>query len=103
MSMIPKDSASVLEYPLQWKYLDNPPRDVSERIKAWVTKRIVELMGEDEESFVGFIMGQISDKSSASEMIAALKDVLDEDTLNFVVKLFQILIYEALKLEHGIS
>lgn len=34
MSMIPKDSASVLEYPLQWKYLDNPPRDVSERIKG---------------------------------------------------------------------
>lgn len=84
-----------------------------------MTKRIVELMGEDEESFVGFIMGQvsgknyvlrlcvvmcrchviqawspfhvqISDKSSASEMIAALKDVLDEDTLNFVVKLFQV-------------
>ena len=34
-------------------------------------------------------------------MLSALSDVLDEDAESFTLKLWQILIYEQLKLTHG--
>lgn len=67
---------------------------------GWVTKKVNELLGE-ELSFCAFIMEQLAAHSSAAAMLAALRDVLDEDSESFTTKLWQILIYEQLKLEHG--
>lgn len=42
-----------------------------------------------------------AERVAAPAMLSALSDVLDEDAESFTLKLWQILIYEQLKLTHG--
>lgn len=98
MALVPKDRESVFGYNVAWARLDSAPQDVKERISGWVTKKIKELLGEEEPSFCEFIMSQIKEHTPAAEMISALHDILDEDTDSFVMKLYQVLIYETEKL-----
>jgi hypothetical protein len=65
-----------------------------------VGKKVGELLGE-EPSFCAFIMDQLRAHTGAEAMLGALRDVLDEDAESFVTKLWQILIYEQLKLERS--
>lgn len=67
---------------------------------GWVSKKVGELLGE-EPSFCRFIMEQLGGHVSAEAMLGALADVLDEDAEPFTLKLWQILIYEQLKLERA--
>lgn len=69
-------------------------------IAGWVSKKVGELLGE-EPSFCRFIMEQLAGHVSAEAMLGALADVLDEDAEPFTLKLWQILIYEQLKLERA--
>ncbi|KAI3435633.1 hypothetical protein D9Q98_001692 [Chlorella vulgaris] len=100
LGLIPKDKASVFAFQINWAILDAAPPAVKDKISGWVTKKVNELLGE-ELSFCAFIMEQLAAHSSAAAMLAALRDVLDEDSESFTTKLWQILIYEQLKLEHG--
>ena len=70
------------------------------RPAGWVSKKVAELLGE-EPSFCRFIMEQLAAHVSAAAMLEALRDVLDEDAEPFTLKLWQILIYEQLKVERG--
>jgi len=65
-----------------------------------VTKKVGELLG-DEPSFCRFIMEQLAAHAGGEAMLGALADVLDEDAEPFTLKLWQILIYEQLKLERA--
>ena len=65
-----------------------------------MNKKVAELLGE-EPSFCAFIMDQLAAHASAAAMLEALGEVLDEDAASFTTKLWQILIWEQLKLEHG--
>ena len=69
-------------------------------LAGWVAKKVAELLGE-EPSFCQFIKEQLAAQVSADTMLEALRDVLDEDAESFVLKLWQILIYECLKIEHS--
>ena len=55
----------------------------------------------DEAGFSAFIMQQLAAHASAHEMVTALSEVMDEDAESFTMKLWQILIYEQLKLENS--
>lgn len=69
-------------------------------IAGWVNKKVEDLLGK-EPTFCSFIMEQLAGHVSAEGMLSALADVLDEDAEPFTLKLWQILIYEQLKLTHG--
>ena len=98
MAGIPKDHAAVLAYPIKWSQLDTAGPDVKARISGWVSKKIKDLMGEEEPSFCEFIMTQVDAREDATAMLDKLRDVLDDDADAFVMKLFQVLIYETEKL-----
>lgn len=98
MATIPKDQAGVFAFGVKWEVLDRAPPDVRERVAGWVSKKIKDLMGEEEASFCEFIMTQVTGHVGAGDMLGALRDVLDEDADAFVTKLFQVLIYETEKL-----
>ena len=76
------------------------PAPIPPRPAGWVSKKVGELLGE-EPSFCKFILEQLAGHVSAQAMLEALGDVLDEDAESFTLKLWQILIYEQLKLVHG--
>lgn len=98
MSKIPKDKDGVFAYEVKWKYYDLADDAIKNRIISWVSKKIKELMGEEESSFCDFIMSSIKAHEDAEQMYSKLKEVLDEDASSFVTKLFQVIIYETEKL-----
>lgn len=102
MARVPKGQDAVFAWQVRWELLDAAPADVKQRIQAWVGKRIQMLMGEEEESFASFVMQQVARHQPALKVLEALQDVLDEDAPEFVTKLYQVIIYESLKLEHSL-
>jgi len=60
----------------------------------WIRKKIRDLMGEEEPSFCEFILSQINAHIKPSKMLESLREVLDEDAEAFVLKLYQVVIYE---------
>jgi len=98
MASIPKNQEGVFAYKVKWEQIDRGPADVKERISGWIGKKIKELLGEEEPSFCEFIISQVTAHEDASQLCANLRDVLDEDADPFVMKLYQVIIYETERL-----
>ncbi len=63
-------------------------------MKPWVTKKIVDYLGEEENTLIDFIMGKIAAHTVPSEILQQLTLVLDEEAEIFVVKMWRMLVYE---------
>jgi len=55
-------------------------------------------MGEEELSFCEFVFSQLKSHQNAQNVLENLQEVLDEDADSFVLKLFQVVIYETERL-----
>ena len=80
---------------------------MEKRIKPWVTKKIVEYIGEDvgddEASLTDFICTSIMSKNSAEKILADVRVVLDDEAEVFVVKMWRLLVYEIEAKRQGLS
>lgn len=94
MAKIPKSMDELEKYKVKWEYFDVAGESVHRKILGWIGKKIRELMGEDESSFCDFIFQELVSHRSPGDLIRNLTEVLDEDTENFVIKLFGVIIYE---------
>lgn len=63
-------------------------------MKPWVTKKIMEYLGEEEKTLIDFIMGKIAAHTPPNEILQQLTLVLDEEAEIFVVKMWRMLVYE---------
>lgn len=101
MSKIPKSMDDLEKYKVKWEYFDVAGKSVHDKILGWIGKKIKEMMGEEEPSFSDFIFQELLSHKPPHEFIENLKDVLDEDTENFVIKLFGVIIYETERIMNG--
>jgi len=98
VSLLPKTLAELIQYPIKWEAFEYASSETHDRISAWIDKKITEFMGGEEPSFCAFIVEQVRSKTSPEDMLKSLQSVLDEDTEDFVRKLYQVLIYETEKI-----
>lgn len=98
VSLLPKTLAELIQYPIKWEAFERASSETHDRISAWIDKKITEFMGGEEPSFCAFIVEQVRSKTSPEDMLKSLQSVLDEDTEDFVRKLYQVLIYETEKI-----
>lgn len=64
------------------------------RIRPWISKKIREYIGEEEETLIDFICKKLLSKSPAQSLLDDVAMVLDDEAQVFVVKLWRLLIYE---------
>ena len=63
--------------------------DKNKLLREWITGKIVEYLGEEEETLIDFIMNQtIQEESSREEILEEMQQVLDEDADDFVNDLY---------------
>ena len=65
--------------------------------RKWVSKKTVELLGEEEDAVVDFVIEKLRERVDASVLLEELAVFLDEEAESFVLKLWRMIIYETLK------
>jgi len=76
---------------------------MEKRIKPWVTKKIVEYIGEEEPTLTDFICTSIMSKQNAESILSDIRVVLDDEAEVFVVKMWRLIVYEIEAKRHGLS
>ncbi len=85
-------------YPINWAIIERHGL-IESTMRAWIVKKIIEYLGEEEESLTTFIVSKLSVGCQPSELMDELSMVLDEDAEQFVLKLWRMLIYYSIKNE----
>lgn len=72
-------------------------------VRPWIAKKIKELLGVEEQAMINLVVGHLKSGSATSEsMKTKVGGILDEDSEQFVLKLWQVLLFEHLKVKGGI-
>jgi len=97
---IPTAKDELFSYPLDWSIVDQSLMD--KRIKPWVTKKIVEYIGEEEPTLTDFICQKVVAHSAPHSIQNDVAMILDEEAEVFVVKMWRLLVYETEAKKRGL-
>ncbi|KAI4311073.1 hypothetical protein MLD38_036005 [Melastoma candidum] len=100
IEMIPRTKVDLFSYEINWALYDQ--HALHERMRPWISKKIMEFLGEEETSLVDFIVSSTQEHVKAAEMLETLESILDEEAEMFVLKMWRMLIYEIKKIETGL-
>jgi len=93
---IPSDKEGLFAYAIDWSALESQ-EIITKQLSSWIVKKIIEYLGEEEESLTMFIISKLQSRCSAEELIEELNMVLDADAEQFVMKLWKMLVFYSLK------
>ncbi|KRX94798.1 RNA-binding protein 25, partial [Trichinella pseudospiralis] len=80
---IPSSKEELFKYEIHWEYVDQLLID--RRIKPWISKKIIEYIGEEEASLVDFISEKVLDRSTPQGLLDDISMVLDEEAGVFIL------------------
>jgi len=100
VSKIPKTKADLFDYKLNWAIIATSDL-VEKKVKPWLFKQSKEYIGQEEAEFVNIILKRLANRESPQNILKRVEKLLDEDAEDFVMKLWRMLIFESLKLEHA--
>ncbi|CAL1527777.1 unnamed protein product [Lymnaea stagnalis] len=89
---IPTAKEELYAYTVDWDIVDQNLMD--KRIKPWVTKKIIEYIGEEEPTLTEFICQKVVARSVPQSIQNDVAMILDEEAEVFVVKMWRLLVYE---------
>ncbi|KAJ3308234.1 hypothetical protein HDU76_004058, partial [Blyttiomyces sp. JEL0837] len=89
---LPSDREGLCGWIVKWHFLDEYV--MSNKIRPFVTKKVVEFLGGEEGDLIEFVMSLIKKKVGAAKMITELEGALAEDAEIFVLKLWRMVIFE---------
>ncbi|XP_018439276.1 RNA-binding motif protein 25 isoform X2 [Raphanus sativus] len=97
---IPKTKEELFSYEINWAMYDE--HQLHERMRPWISKKIMEFLGEEEATLVDFIVSNTQQHVKASQMLELLQSILDEEAEMFVLKMWRMLIFEIKRVEAGV-
>ena len=89
---IPTDRDELFAYALDWTQMDDALME--KRIRPWINKKIIEYIGEEEQSLNDFICTKIREHTRPDKLLDEVKVILDDEAELFVKKLWRLLVYE---------
>lgn len=93
---IPTDKQELFRYPVQWNVVSEH-KLVDTKLRPWISKKIIEYLGEEEATLVNFVCTKISERERPTELIQQLSVVLEGEAEVFVVKLYRLLLIEMIR------
>ncbi|KAK7307216.1 hypothetical protein VNO77_40077 [Canavalia gladiata] len=101
IDMIPKTKEELFSYEIDWAVYDK--HQLHERMRPWISKKIKEFLGEEENTLIDYIVSSTQEHVKASQMLERLQIILDEEAEMFVLKMWRMLIFEIKKVETGLA
>ncbi|CAN0023001.1 unnamed protein product, partial [Choristocarpus tenellus] len=93
---IPKDREELFAYPINWQVVEG--HDIIKgKMRPWIVKKMVEYLGEEEKTLTEFIVTKLSQRAPPQAILNELKLVLEEDASVFMVKMWRMLVFCALR------
>jgi len=92
---IPTKKEELFGYNIDWQIIDQNVI-IEKKMRPWITKKIVEYLGEEEKTLIDFIINKLIGHTAPNEILEQLLLVLDEEAEVFIVKLWRMLIFETL-------
>lgn len=71
---IPKEREEIFAFPVNWALFDR--EKMSETVAKWTAKKVQELLGQEEQSLVEFIVEKVQGHAPPSELVADLQGIL---------------------------
>ncbi|KAF8930008.1 hypothetical protein BGZ58_008530 [Dissophora ornata] len=92
---IPADEQGLWSWPIQWQYVfEDNERILKEKIQPFASKKVVELLGEEETELTNFVMEHIRQRKPPQELVDDLRQALEEAADVLVMKIWRMLIFE---------
>ncbi|XP_061359540.1 RNA-binding motif protein 25-like isoform X2 [Gastrolobium bilobum] len=101
IDMIPKTKEELFSFEIDWTVYDK--HQLHERMRPWISKKIREFLGEEENTLIDYIVSSTQEHVKASQMLERLQIILDEEAEMFVLKMWRMLIFEIKKVETGLA
>jgi RNA-binding protein 25 len=98
---IPTDREELFNFQIDWDQLDQNLMD--KRIKPWVNRKIVEYIGEEEQTLNEFICSKILVRVKPDKILDDVKVILDDEAELFVKKMWRLIVYETESKRLGLS
>ncbi|ORZ24103.1 hypothetical protein BCR42DRAFT_446075 [Absidia repens] len=92
IASIPSSEDDLWAWNIRWDVLNDTL--IAEKLSPFVSKKIVELVGVEEEELASFILESIKKQTPPLDLVKELEMALDEDALVFVMKLWRTIIFE---------
>ena len=98
---LPKIKEEVFNFNITYECLEE--QTVVERIvRPWVAKKIKEYLGVEEEAMIRLVINHVTNRHSAQALLDKVAPILDDVAENFVLKLWQVILFEHEKIANGV-
>jgi RNA-binding protein 25 len=85
-------------FSVNWQLIDYDGI-VVKHLQPWIVQKVIELLGEEEQSLTEFVVTTLKSHCSPAELQSELSLVLDADSETFVLKLWKILVFYSIHCE----
>lgn len=94
---IPRSMQALVSSSINWEAYDNAQPKIGVKVGKWVSGQIEKLLGQQEDTLLNFVQGELNKHSTPAAMLNELSPILDLEGEEFVLKLYQIVIFESSK------
>ncbi|KAL9119236.1 MAG: hypothetical protein Q9187_004210 [Circinaria calcarea] len=98
---IPSDKDGLWEWPVKWEFVDETV--LSEQLKPFVEKKIVEYLGVQEQMLVEVVEDHIRKRGAPQDLVEQLEGALDDEAEVLVKKLWRMIIFFSESEKRGLS
>ncbi|KAA8650504.1 uncharacterized protein ATNIH1004_003191 [Aspergillus tanneri] len=98
---IPADKEGLWNWEVKWEFVDESV--VTEQLKPFVEKKIVEYLGVQEQMLVDVVEEHVRKQGSPQELVEQLEEALDEEAEVLVRKLWRMIIFFSESEKRGLS
>ncbi|MCJ1460978.1 hypothetical protein MMC28_011360 [Mycoblastus sanguinarius] len=98
---IPSDKDGLWKWPVKWEFVDETV--LSEQLKPFVEKKIVEYLGVQEQMLVEVVEDHIRKRGEPQALVGELEGALDEEAEVLVKKLWRMIIFFSESEKRGLS
>jgi RNA-binding protein 25 len=95
---IPTERADLFKFEIDWSLVDEH-NIVELKMKAWVKKKIIEYLGEEETTLIDYICKKLNEHTAPDTLLELLLLVLEDEASDFVIRMWRMLIYNILMIQ----
>eukprot|EP01016_Furgasonia_blochmanni_P044260 TRINITY_DN6135_c0_g1_i13.p2 TRINITY_DN6135_c0_g1~~TRINITY_DN6135_c0_g1_i13.p2 ORF type:complete len:309 (+),score=74.29 TRINITY_DN6135_c0_g1_i13:1182-2108(+) len=101
ISKIPTKKSDLFAWPINWTYMATHNL-LEKKVRPWLGTKCVEYIGAEEPAFINMILRKLANRESIYDILKKVEVVLESDAEDFMMKLWRMIIFELLKIEHNL-